>query len=103
LGWTNWHSDSGKFNEFPILKHVQTSNEAHTLKSLSVRDKQLQYEVNRSPPTSTTAKNECRYTYNPPCMPSCHVQEKIYFYLGQIEGQFYVISKYRVSQKERKI
>jgi hypothetical protein len=71
-----------KCNDFPILKHAQTSSEAHTLKSLSVREKPLQYDVNCSPPTSTTVKNECRYTYTPPCMLSCHVQAQLYFYLG---------------------
>ena len=34
MGWTNWHSDSGKCIDFPILKHVETSSEAHTLKYL---------------------------------------------------------------------
>jgi hypothetical protein len=103
MGWTNWHSDSGKCNDFHILKLVQTSSEAHTLKSLPVREKQLQYEVNRSPPTSTIVKHKCRYTYNPPCVPSCHVQELLYFYLGQTEGQFYVTSKYFIAMDKSKL
>jgi hypothetical protein len=103
MGWTNWCSDSGTCNDFPILRHVQTSSEAHTLKSLSVREKWLQYEVNRSPPTSTTVKNQCRYTYNPHCMPSCHIQGQPYFYLGQTEGQFYVINKHFIAMDKSKL
>jgi len=37
MGCTNGHSDFDKCNDFPILKHVQTSSEVHTLKSLSVK------------------------------------------------------------------
>jgi hypothetical protein len=39
MGWTNWDSDSGKCNDFPILKNVQTSYEAHTLSSLCLLGK----------------------------------------------------------------
>jgi hypothetical protein len=36
-------------------------------------------------------------------MPSCHIQGKIYFYLGQIEEQSYVISKYFTAMDKSKL
>lgn len=55
------------------------------------------------PPSSTTVKNGCRYTYNPPCMPSCHVQGQLCFYLQQTEGQFYFTHKYSITTDKSKL